>query len=177
MSRPGVDISLAPVNLPLNITNPSELLARVRTVTESTKRAHMARLFSLWSACLSALPGAAKPFAGWLLSNPLPVLPWNVISTNVPGPKEPLYLLGRKMLSCYPYLPIIPLGDEMGLSCAVYSYNGQLYCGFAGDVVAMPDVDRLRQFFDLGFAELISAALGGSNSPSTGRKRRARSAA
>ena len=36
-------------------------------------------------------------------------------------PFDPLYLLGHKMLSTYPYVPI---GGEMGMNCAVMSYDG-----------------------------------------------------
>ena len=130
----------------------------------------MNRAVSLVSACLSALPGPAQPFAGWLLSNPLPMLPWNVNSTNVPGPVEPLYLLGRKMQACYPFLPVIPLGTRTGLSCAFYSYAGHLYCGIAADIAAMRDVDHFRALLDAAYAELRDAARAAAAEPS-GRAR------
>ena len=160
MDRFGVDISLIPVDVCLDITDPLTLLRSVESTTRLLKAAHMGRAFSLLSACLSVLPGPAQPFAGWLLSNPLPFLPWNVIATNVPGPTEPLYLLGRKMLACYPYLPVIPLGTDAGLSCAFYSYDGVLYCGFAADIAAMPDVHRFLHFFERAYNELERAAKG-----------------
>ena len=160
MARSGVDISLIPVDLPLDVTDPLTLLRSVESTTRLLKGAHMGRAFSLLSASLSLLPGPAKPFAGWLLSNPLPVLPWNVIATNVPGPVEPLYLLGRKMVACYPYLPVIPLGTDAGLSCAFYSYDGVLYCGFAADIAAMPDVHRFLHLFERAYDELERAARG-----------------
>ena len=34
------------------------------------------------------------------------------------------------MLSCYPYVPI---GGEMGMNCAILSYDGVAYFGFTGD--------------------------------------------
>lgn len=176
MSRMGVDISLVPVDLPLGIEDPLLLLKAVESTTRLLKSAHMNRAFSLVSAWLSALPGPAKPFAGWLLSNPLPVLPWNVNSTNVPGPAEPLYLLGRKMVACYPFLPVIPLGTRTGLSCAFYSYDGQLYCGIAADVAAMPDVDRFHAFMEQAYAELRDAAANAgvpAKPPAAAKRRRA----
>ncbi len=40
------------------------------------------------------------------------------------------------MLSTYPYVPI---GGEMGMNCAVMSYDGTLFVGFTGDAKAIPD--------------------------------------
>jgi hypothetical protein len=59
------------------------------------------------------------------------------------------------MLSSYPYVPI---GGEMGMNCAVLSYNGSLCVGFTGDAKAIPDIDRLPVLFAESFAELKSAA-------------------
>jgi hypothetical protein len=72
-----------------------------------------------------------------------------------PGPQNPLYLLGRKMLHCYPYVPI---GGEMCLNCAILTYNGTAYFGFSGEVHAVPDLGRLEALLQLSFAELRKAA-------------------
>ncbi len=177
MAHMGVNISLVPVNLELSTTEPLRLMESVEATTRLLKQAHMARAISVLSACLSALPGPAKPFAGWLLSNPLPFLPWNFIATNVPGPAEPLYLLGRKMIACYPYLPLIPFGTRGGLTCAFYSYAGQLYCGFTGDVAAMPDLDRFCELFELSYAEFRAVCRPGAipaEAPRSDRRRSVR---
>ena len=78
-----------------------------------------------------------------------------MVCTNVPGPQYPLYLLGHKMLQCYPYVPI---GGEMALNCAILTYNGTAYFGFSGDVHAAPDLRRLETFLQLSFKELREAA-------------------
>jgi WS/DGAT/MGAT family acyltransferase len=156
----GVNISLIPIDLPLGAADPAKLLPIVHERTQGLKRARMAGVFSLASACLAGLPVPLQILTGWILKNPLPMAPWNLLCTNVPGPQQPLYMLGRKMVACYPYLPIIPMGNEMGLSVALYSYDGTLYFGFAGDIVALPDVELLRDFFDESYAELKVAVLG-----------------
>ncbi len=156
----GVNISLIPIDLPLGAMKPSDLLPIVHQRTQGLKRARMAGVFSLASACLSGLPVPLQILTSWVLKNPLPLAPWNLLCTNVPGPQEALYMLGHKMVACYPYLPIIPMGNEMGLSVAVYSYAGTMYVGFAGDIVAMPDVHLLRDFFDQEYLELRREVLG-----------------
>jgi WS/DGAT C-terminal domain len=84
----------------------------------------------------------------------LPITPFNMVCTNVPGPQFPLYLLGRKMLHCYPYVPV---GGEMAVNCAILSYNGMVYFGFSGDVHAAPDLKRMEDLLMTSFAELRDA--------------------
>ncbi len=67
----------------------------------------------------------------------------------------PLYLLGHKMLSWYPYVPI---GGEMGVNCAILSYNGMAYFGFTCDVNAVPDPAHLEKFVTTSFAELLRSS-------------------
>ena len=78
-----------------------------------------------------------------------------MVCTNVPGPQYPLYLLGHKILHCYPYVPV---GGEMALNCAILTYNGTAYFGFSGDVHAAPDLRRLETLLKLSFTELREAA-------------------
>jgi len=59
------------------------------------------------------------------------------------------------MLRWYPYVPI---GGEMGLNCAMLSYNGTAYFGFTGDAQAAPHLHRLEKFLSLSFTELQKAA-------------------
>jgi len=85
----------------------------------------------------------------------LPLSLANMICTNVPGPQVPLYLLGHKLLRCYPYVPI---GGELGVNVAILSYNGIGYVGFGGDVSAVPDIERFEDMLRESFAELREAA-------------------
>jgi diacylglycerol O-acyltransferase len=89
------------------------------------------------------------------LADAITVPPFNMVCTNVPGPQYPLYLLGREMLTFHPYVPI---GGEMGVNCAIQSYNGKLYFGLTADSAAAPDVRRLNEFLEEAFGELRQAA-------------------
>ena len=100
----------------------------------------------------------------------LPITPFNMVCTNVPGPQFPLYLFGHKMLQWYPYVPI---GGELALNCAILSYNGMVYFGFSGDVHISPDLNRLEKFLKLSFSELRDAV---GLSPSPKKPQRKRSA-
>jgi diacylglycerol O-acyltransferase len=150
----GNRISLVPVTVPLDIRDPRKLLAAVHKRTELIKRAHAAELVSLTGGLIGMFPTSAQALAGHILSR-LPFTPFNMVCTNVPGPQYPLYLLGHKMLHCYPYVPV---GGEMALNCAILTYNGTAYFGFSGDVHAAPDLRRLETFLKLSFTELREAA-------------------
>jgi diacylglycerol O-acyltransferase / wax synthase len=150
----GNRISLIPVTVPLDIRDPRKQLAAVRERTEFLKRSHVAELVSLAGGLVSVLPSPLQALAGPVASQ-LPITPFNLVCTNVPGPQFPLYLMGHKMLHWYPYVPI---GGDMALNCAILSYNGTMYFGFSGDVHAAPDLARLEKFLKLSAAELREAA-------------------
>lgn len=150
----GNRISLVPVTLPLDIRNPKKLLAAVHRRTEFLKRAHAAELVGLAGGLIGILPSMMQSLAGPMISQ-LPITPFNMVCTNVPGPQFPLYVLGHKMLRWYPYVPI---GGELALNCAILSYDGMVYFGFSGDAHAAPHLNRLETFLKLSFTELCEAA-------------------
>jgi hypothetical protein len=97
----------------------------------------------------TSIQGLAGPIA-----SQLPITPFNLVCTNVPGPQFPLYLLGHKMLEWYPYVPV---GGEMAVNCAILSYNGTVYFGFSGDVQAAPDLKCMEKLLQTSFTELREA--------------------
>lgn len=166
----GNRISLIPVTVPLNIRHPRKLLLAVHKRTEFLKRVHAAELVSLAGGLLGMLPTPVQGLAGPIASQ-LPITPFNLVCTNVPGPQFPLYLLGHRMTDWYPYVPV---GGEMAMNCAVLSYNGTIYFGFTGDVHAAPDLKRMEKLLQTSFAELREAVgLRPSHTTKTARKRRA----
>lgn len=154
-SQLGNRISLVPVTVPLHIRNPRKLLIAVHQRTECLKHAHAAELVSLAGGLIGIFPTVLQALAGPLLSQ-LPLTPFNMVCTNVPGPQYPLYLMGHKMLTWYPYVPV---GGEMAVNCAILSYDGNIYFGFSGDVHAAPDLRRLEKFLKASFAELRDAVI------------------
>ncbi len=150
----GNKISFVPVPVPLDIRDPQKLLAVVRERVEFLKRARAAEFVGLLGGVLSSLPSTFWATVGPVVSQ-LPLSLCNIICTNVPGPQVPLYLMGHKMLSWYPWVPI---GGLMGINCAILTYNGTAFFGFTGDVHAAPDLERLEKFVDQSFAEVRAGA-------------------
>jgi WS/DGAT/MGAT family acyltransferase len=166
----GNRISLVPVTVPLSIRQPRKLLAAVHKRTEFLKHVHAAELVSLAGGLIGMFPTSVQGLAGPIASQ-LPITPFNLVCTNVPGPQSPLYLLGHKMLEWYPYVPV---GGEMAVNCAILSYDGKIYFGFSGDVHAAPDLKRMENLLQISFAELRQAVgLRPPQKNKTKRKRRA----
>ena len=169
----GNRISLVPVTIPLDIRQPLKLLAAAHKRAEFLKRVHAAELVSLAGGLIGMFPSSAQGLVGPLVSR-LPITPFNLVCTNVPGPQFPLYLMGHKMVQCYPYVPV---GGEMAVNCAILTYDGKAYFGFSGDSKAAPDLEEMERLLQESFAELREAA--GVTSPQSkgGRKARKQEAA
>jgi diacylglycerol O-acyltransferase / wax synthase len=84
---------------------------------------------------------------------------FNLVVTNVPGPQFPLYLLGRRMLRCFPQVPLAAL-QSMGI--ALLSYNGQVGAGLIGDADAARDLPLLASAMIESLDELHAKAQGGN---------------
>ena len=101
------------------------------------------------------------------------------VTTNVPGPRVPLYVLGRRLRSLYAYVPI---ASGLRVSIGIYSYVGDVTFGINADFDAFPDVEVLAQGICRGMAELVAAASGSASgaaasaarSPAAPRRARSR---
>jgi WS/DGAT/MGAT family acyltransferase len=80
---------------------------------------------------------------------------FNLVVTNVPGPQFPLYVLGRKMESIF---PMVPLARRQALCVGIMSYNGQVNFGLIGDYDAMADLDSFALDLEATTQEVINTA-------------------
>jgi diacylglycerol O-acyltransferase / wax synthase len=152
----GNRISLLPLSVPLDVRKPRRLISAVHRRMEFLKRAPVAEFFSLAGNLIGATATALQAIAG-PIAGTLPLTVFNLVCTNVPGPQVPLYLLGRKMLHWYPYVPV---GGEMAVNCAILTYNGTAYFGVTGDSQAAPDLGQVEKLLRLSieeFRKMVSA--------------------
>ncbi len=84
------------------------------------------------------------------------------VLTNVPGPREPLYMAGRKIDKIMFW---VPQSGHMGLGISILSYAGGVMLGIATDAGLVPDPERIVEGFKLEFEALRKAA------PKAGRPR------
>jgi hypothetical protein len=98
---------------------------------------------------------------------------YNVIISNVPGPRTKLYLLGAEMEA---YYPISALAHGQALNVTVLSYAGRLHFGFTGCADKVPHLQRLAVYTGEALDELertfVAGAAAGSRRARTSGKRK-----
>jgi WS/DGAT/MGAT family acyltransferase len=136
--------------LPVGIADPVERLHELSTQLAGLKDSRQA----LAGEVLTSLSGFAPPMLlalGARLATKTAQRNVNTVTTNVPGPQFPLYVLGRRVLTAYPY---VPLGGQCRIGAAIFSYNGQVNFGVTGDYDSVPDIDVLSDGIEQGMDEL-----------------------
>ncbi len=79
------------------------------------------------------------------------------VTTNVPGPRRPLYALGRRLVRIIPYVPI---ASTVHVGVSVLSYCDEVSFGITGDYDSSPDVAVLADSIKRRLAELVRLARG-----------------
>ena len=77
------------------------------------------------------------------------------VLTNVPGPREPLTLAGRKVDSVMFW---VPQSGRLGLGISILSYAGGVMLGVATDEGLVPDPEKIIDGFEKEFKSLRAAA-------------------
>lgn len=98
----------------------------------------------------SILPLLAAPY----VPTQAGVRGFNVVISNVPGPRDPLYWNGARLTDLY---PVSIVSDDMALNITVTSYAGTLGFGYIGDRDAVPHLQRLLVHTENALVDLEKA--------------------
>ncbi len=163
----GNRVSAMFVPIPTDEPDPRRRIERVHEVLRAAKERHEATPASLMQDATQFIPPAVMSSASrltlrLLASTPAPPA-LNLVISNVPGPREPLYCAGAEMMAYYPVSTIV---DGVGLNITVLSYRDHMDVGIIGDRDqlgdAWPMLDGLRaaleEFHGLLSAEAAAAA-------------------
>lgn len=156
-TNPNNQVTMMMVSLATDESDPAQ---RLQTIAQSSRTAKgftqdIAPSFDA-EVSLPGLPGtlsaAARILEGTGAAD-FPGLrpPCNVVISNVPGPRIPLYSCGAKVLTHYPVS--IPAHTQ-GVNITVQSYAGSLYFALTACAKALPDPQALRDDMLAAFAEL-----------------------
>jgi diacylglycerol O-acyltransferase / wax synthase len=77
------------------------------------------------------------------------------VLTNVPGPRQPLYLAGRKINKVMFW---VPQSGHLGLGISILSYDGGVMLGIATDAGLVPDPERIVETFKIELEAMRAAA-------------------
>ena len=149
-------VSALLVDLPIEFADPLDrlhaLIARMRQL-KSSHEADGGQLMTQLAGYVAAPALTAALHAAFRF----PQQSLTTVATNVPGPRQPLYALGRRMLANYPYVPI---ANRVRIGVAITSYDGRLFFGVTADRDSVPDVDLFTASIEDGLTELVKLADG-----------------
>jgi diacylglycerol O-acyltransferase len=78
----------------------------------------------------------------------------NVVVSNVPGPQQPFYLNGSRLLQASPAVPLNPANQR--LTVGILSYDGGVSFGLLADRDLEPPVSEAAAALDALLAELLA---------------------
>jgi WS/DGAT/MGAT family acyltransferase len=141
-------------DLPIGLADPLERLALVHAQMQDLKESRQAVGGEVLTSMGGFAPAMLLAVAGRLATR-APQHSVNTVTTNVPGPQHPMYLAGRRMLECFPF---VPLGGHVRVGVAIFSYDGGLNFGVTGDYETAPDISVLCRGIEQGMQELLRSA-------------------
>jgi hypothetical protein len=137
--------------LPVGLEDPDERLRAVHEQMQHLKQSGQAVAAERLTALSGFAPAMLLALAG-RVGTRLPQTAVNTVTTNVPGPQKPLYLVGKRMLEAFPF---VPLGGHVRVGIAIFSYDGGINFGVTGDRDTADDIDVLCRGIEDGVAELL----------------------
>ncbi len=139
--------------LPVDIEDP---VLRLHTISAQMKDLKDSKQ-AVAGEALTSMSGFAPPMLlalGMRLATRAGQRNVNTVTTNVPGPQFPLYAAGRRMIRAFPY---VPLGGQIRLGIAIFSYDGEVNFGITGDYDTASDIDVLSGGIEDGMTQLLKA--------------------
>ena len=147
-------VSAVFVDLPVGLPDPLDRLASIRGQMDEYKKTMQAvdapaiiALGDYVAPTLLSMGVRAALQAGQM---------WcQTVTTNVPGPRVPLYVLGSRMISANAYVPI---AGGTRCSIGIFSYLNTMTFGINADFDGYPDVDVLSNGIRTGIEQLLALA-------------------
>jgi WS/DGAT/MGAT family acyltransferase len=160
----GNRISAMIVPIATNVADPLKRLQRTHTLLKAAKLNFAALPASLLTDATAFIPPAVAARAARmtveLLGRTRP--PLNLVISNVPGPRTPLFLAGAKLESLVPVSVVI---DGVGLNMTVMSYRDRMDFGIVSDRDQIDDVWPLMRGAAAALDEFEHAVAGGKVKP------------
>ena len=165
----GNRVSTMIVPIPTNVKDPRERVLRAHEYLRSAKELHRALPADLLTDATSFIPPALMARAARttmdILGRTRP--PINLVISNVPGPRDPLYCAGAQMQANFPVSVVI---DGVGLNMTVMSYRDHMDFGIIADRDQVDDVWALMDGAAAALEELESVICGPKRPAATTRE-------
>lgn len=147
-SSPQASVEAVLVDLPVGVADP---LARLTAISAQTAGMRASDR-TVGAGSLLGIAGFAPPtlhaLGARLAAGEHPA---DLTVTNVPGPQEPRFAAGARLLASY---PVMPLGPRTALAIGMTSYDGTLCVGVQSDRDAVRDLDALAAALPAALVDL-----------------------
>lgn len=136
--------------LPVGVDDPFDRLLELRRRTEAIKSSPEAVVaFGILNVIGASPPALADLAVGMFGSKATAVM------TNVPGPREPIYMAGAQIAQTMFW---VPQSGHLGLGVSIFSYAGEVLLGIATDAGLIPDPEAMIADFHAELDELLRLA-------------------
>jgi diacylglycerol O-acyltransferase len=147
----GNHFGLVPLVLPIGIANPIARLVEVRAGMAALKGSYQP-LLAFGVLALSGL--VVKPVQAAITD--LFAKKATAVMTNVPGPRQPMTLCGRRVRQVMFW---VPQSGDIGMGVSILSYAGGVQFGLITDARMCPDPEAIIERFAPEFDKLLWLAL------------------
>lgn len=149
-------VSVMLAELPTHVADAAERLAAVQAGMAVAKEEFEAIPASILQDVAAVVPTALAGLAAKALFHVLAVggMPFNLFVSNVPGPQQPLYVGGARVLGVYPASAITDVTGALNIT--LFSYDGQLDFGLIACRELVPDVANLIGYLRDALDELLA---------------------
>lgn len=155
----GNQFGLVLVCLPVEVRDPVMRFRQVQENMNRLKRSYQAQVTYSLLDLFGRGPDILERRALSLLSNKA-----SAVLTNVPGPKEPVYLAGSKLSQPMFW---VPQSGNIGIGMSIFSYAGTVQFGISIDRNIKADPEAVIGHFRESYQELLDRALQRSEVPDT----------
>jgi diacylglycerol O-acyltransferase / wax synthase len=146
----GNRISMVFVDLPTDVDDPAERVQRVSAETRALKGSAAVRAGGVIAGATGWVPPAVSSMLVRAMGG---VRAHNLVVSNVPGPQQPFYLNGSRLLQASPAVPLNPANQR--LTVGILSYDGAVSFGLLADRDLAPPVSEAAAALDTSLAELL----------------------
>jgi WS/DGAT/MGAT family acyltransferase len=140
------------LELPCGEDDPIWRLRDIHTAMRDRKREREPEAIDAVFNAMAYAPRPVRQLASKVIASPRLS---NLTVSNIPGPQEPLYLMGCEAKRAY---PVVPLTDGHGLSIGMTTVQDQACFGIYAQAELADDAERLARGIDAAIDELLARA-------------------
>jgi diacylglycerol O-acyltransferase / wax synthase len=146
----GNQISFVFVELPCDEPDPLQRLFAVKEQVGERKRSGKPEGADQLMRAFRYAPRIAQRALARLGASPRT---FNLVVSNIPGPRQSLYMCGCELEEVY---PVVPIAERHALSIGLTTMKGEAFFGIYADRASLPDADLLARCLDDAVEELLA---------------------